>query len=138
MGNWQIFENTFRLFCFFTTTAIVIFWIYKFCLNEDLSVVEYKQYDMKNANDVSKSPYPSQTMCFKNPFITSKQTHLNASEKHRVDGYLRGWEHTDVSNIDYNNLALNITDYVKQYYICLLYTSPSPRDLSTSRMPSSA
>ena len=28
-------------------------------------------------------------------------------------------------------------DYVKRYY-CLLYTSPSPRDLSTSRMPSSA
>ena len=24
------------------------------------------------------------------------------------------------------------------YYYCLLYTSPSPRDLSTSRMPSSA
>ena len=26
----------------------------------------------------------------------------------------------------------------KQINICLLYTSPSPRDLSTSRMPSSA
>ena len=26
----------------------------------------------------------------------------------------------------------------EEYYICLLYTSPSPRDLSTSRMPSSA
>ena len=25
-----------------------------------------------------------------------------------------------------------------QYHYCLLYTSPSPRDLSTSRMPSSA
>ena len=25
-----------------------------------------------------------------------------------------------------------------RYYACLLYTSPSPRDLSTSRMPSSA
>ena len=25
-----------------------------------------------------------------------------------------------------------------KYYTCLLYTSPSPRDLSTSRMPSSA
>jgi len=33
------------------------------------------------------------------------------------------------------NLALGIPD-VRQ--ICLLYTSPSPRDLSTSRMPSSA
>ena len=28
--------------------------------------------------------------------------------------------------------------HVTQYDICLLYTSPSPRDLSTSRMPSSA
>ena len=26
----------------------------------------------------------------------------------------------------------------KKYFPCLLYTSPSPRDLSTSRMPSSA
>ena len=25
-----------------------------------------------------------------------------------------------------------------KFYTCLLYTSPSPRDLSTSRMPSSA
>ena len=31
--------------------------------------------------------------------------------------------------------ALNIRDWD---YTCLLYTSPSPRDLSTSRMPSSA
>ena len=29
-------------------------------------------------------------------------------------------------------------DEVQQCYICLLYTSPSPRDLSTSRMPSAA
>ena len=28
--------------------------------------------------------------------------------------------------------------FCDQYGICLLYTSPSPRDLSTSRMPSSA
>ena len=27
---------------------------------------------------------------------------------------------------------------VSQFTLCLLYTSPSPRDLSTSRMPSSA
>ena len=26
----------------------------------------------------------------------------------------------------------------REYKVCLLYTSPSPRDLSTSRMPSSA
>ena len=32
----------------------------------------------------------------------------------------------------------NESKYVTQYKDCLLYTSPSPRDLSTSRMPSSA
>ena len=32
-----------------------------------------------------------------------------------------------------NNVAV-----ADQYAYCLLYTSPSPRDLSTSRMPSSA
>ena len=30
------------------------------------------------------------------------------------------------------------SEYSSKKYICLLYTSPSPRDLSTSRMPSSA
>eukprot|EP00831_Metopus_contortus_P004742 TRINITY_DN11763_c0_g1_i1.p1 TRINITY_DN11763_c0_g1~~TRINITY_DN11763_c0_g1_i1.p1 ORF type:complete len:172 (-),score=28.98 TRINITY_DN11763_c0_g1_i1:91-606(-) len=34
--------------------------------------------------------------------------------------------------------ALSSRKQHSQYYSCLLYTSPSPRDLSTSRMPSSA
>ena len=37
------------------------------------------------------------------------------------------------------NPVIDEADPIDQsYYICLLYTSPSPRDLSTSRMPSSA
>ena len=32
----------------------------------------------------------------------------------------------------------NLTAFLKVIKDCLLYTSPSPRDLSTSRMPSSA
>ena len=31
-----------------------------------------------------------------------------------------------------------LVERVSEYDVCLLYTSPSPRDLSTSRMPSSA
>ena len=31
-----------------------------------------------------------------------------------------------------------IVSPIIMYFVCLLYTSPSPRDLSTSRMPSSA
>ena len=35
-------------------------------------------------------------------------------------------------------LAVLTRNYYDRRYHCLLYTSPSPRDLSTSRMPSSA
>ena len=41
-----------------------------------------------------------------------------------------------VSNIRLANNKDRMDEYFQ--YACLLYTSPSPRDLSTSRMPSSA
>ena len=37
-----------------------------------------------------------------------------------------------------NVKIINVLETVEVYKACLLYTSPSPRDLSTSRMPSSA
>ena len=40
----------------------------------------------------------------------------------------------DMKNFSYTEIA----EIVIKPFICLLYTSPSPRDLSTSRMPSSA
>ena len=35
-------------------------------------------------------------------------------------------------------IAKFIKDYMEEYKVCLLYTSPSPRDKHRSRMPSSA
>ena len=37
-----------------------------------------------------------------------------------------------------NWIPLAAMKYIAKFLDCLLYTSPSPRDLSTSRMPSSA
>ena len=42
-----------------------------------------------------------------------------------------------ITNAIQNRASVAINDITTQY-TCLLYTSPSPRDLSTSRMPSSA
>jgi len=48
----------------------------------------------------------------------------------------------DFSNLEpakMNYFRNNYPDFVpSKWWDCLLYTSPSPRDLSTSRMPSSA
>ena len=39
---------------------------------------------------------------------------------------------------EYFDIIKSNEDKINLYINCLLYTSPSPRDLSTSRMPSSA
>ena len=58
---------------------------------------------------------------------------INSLRTPLVRLYLLGSEIKDlISNF---NLMIPISD---DNNICLLYTSPSPRDLSTSRMPSSA
>ena len=53
----------------------------------------------------------------------------------------------DLNNVDYLVIKIiftvlawitYMTTFIRMRFYCLLYTSPSPRDLSTSRMPSSA
>ena len=43
-----------------------------------------------------------------------------------------------ISSITSGDIKVNGFDVVDNYRDCLLYTSPSPRDLDLSRMPSSA
>ena len=52
--------------------------------------------------------------------------------------WLRGWSSGNIDDLQfaYDTRVLKASDPL--LWACLLYTSPSPRDLSTSRMPSSA
>ena len=44
----------------------------------------------------------------------------------------------DPNSIELGLLSNLVADYSEEHFSCLLYTSPSPRDGATSRMPSSA
>src|SRR5665213_1989866 len=45
---------------------------------------------------------------------------------------------SEIKRLDKQIEEINDLESAKQKYICLLYTSPSPRDRQKSRMPSSA
>ena len=48
------------------------------------------------------------------------------------------WRHDIHQYPELSNREYRTAKKVENHLFCLLYTSPSPRDLSTSRMPSSA
>ena len=53
----------------------------------------------------------------------------------RIGLYPGTFDPITLGHIDIIKRAASIVDHL---YICLLYTSPSPRDVEESRMPSSA
>ena len=55
-----------------------------------------------------------------------------------TDGMIINTENSRVIHSQKVVIELLQSDVSSEQYDCLLYTSPSPRDLSTSRMPSSA
>ena len=69
-------------------------------------------------------------------FLFGYATDISADPS--ISGQETGPKGSRITNsrfIDYEKQAIHV---VNGLYNCLLYTSPSPRDLSTSRMPSSA
>ena len=80
--KWKMFAYIFHVFCLFITVGLVGFWSYKFYLNEDLSIIEYKEFD-----DEAGDPYPLMTLCFRNPFINTDKSHLNQSDKNHWENY---------------------------------------------------
>ena len=64
---------------------------------------------------------------------------LTFSDSARFDGLLRDvFPGVEFKDIEYETLAEAIRVVCKESNLCLLYTSPSPRDSLRSRMPSSA
>ena len=79
------------------------------------------------------------SLMFSNPYGSSDSPPGGAStERLGLGGALGATFLSDFDDAQFNGVLPS--DFVEdeRSYACLLYTSPSPRDLSTSRMPSSA
>ena len=69
-------------------------------------------------------------------FMTEKER-MNVMNEY-VQDIMEG-DDEEIEDDDVDKLINDMTaEEVAKKKVCLLYTSPSPRDLSTSRMPSSA
>ena len=103
----------FRAICIASTGALSAFWLYKYTLNEDLSVFEYKQF-YKTEDDV----FPVLSLCFRNPFLTEKLRQNHGINELTYLSFLQGKNlTTKMLEIDYDKITLELTDYLTQYTI---------------------
>ena len=103
------FRILFQIVCTIAAVSLSIFWIYNYCLNDDLCKVDYKTF-----YDDIKDEYPVLSLCFKDfisdqklgqqPHKTNKSTYLS---------FLKGEFYEDnLLHINYRDVISNISDFV--------------------------
>ena len=74
-------------------------------------------------------------------FVKDKGTYWDGVRNYQARNNLRAMkkgDHVFFYHSVSEKAVVGVAKVTREAYPCLLYTSPSPRDLSTSRMPSSA
>ena len=111
-NTWKTVAFIFHCACLVATVSVIVYWIYMFSLNEDISLVEYKRYYEKKA-DV----FPALSLCFRNPFSLTKleQAGLNHTS---YFNFLNGEEMSPkIKSIDYNSITMNVSVNIINYWI---------------------
>ena len=113
-SNWKSFVIIFHCICWFSTIVFVSYWFYKFALDEDLCVVDYKPFYESKA-DV----FPVLSLCLKNPFSIEKMNLTGTGmDEEEYLAYLKGEKsNPKFSSIDFEDVTRDMSNYIVKYYI---------------------
>ena len=94
--------------------------IREYSLDQDVTHIVYKKFHGK-----PEEVYPSITLCFNEPFITSKLSEISEnltslSYKNFLAGFHHGQWSFSFSDIDYDNVSINFLDYLRHMRFNLL------------------
>ena len=106
----QSFRFIFVLLCAFAAISICVYWIYKYRLDEDLSVITYREF-YEREDDV----HPTVSLCLKNPFLPDRLAEYGVNKSSYLN-FLKGDYFSDqMLAINYSNVTIDISDYIKGY-----------------------
>ena len=103
------FQIIFHILCTIAALSLSIFWIYNYCLNEDLCKVDYKTF-----YDDIEDEYPVLSLCFNN-FVSDKKLEQQPHKTNKSEyiSFLRGKIYDDnLLHINYRDVITNISDFV--------------------------
>ena len=103
--------------------------------------VRMRQWERSDFESFALMNSDPEVMQYLNPLTRADSKHLFEYIQCEFDEYGWGIWAVEVDSVFAGMVGLHIPKWKATFtpcVDCLLYTSPSPRDLSTSRMPSSA
>ena len=106
----QSFRFVFVLFCAIAAVSICIYWIHKYKLDEDLSVITYREF-YEREDDV----HPTVSLCLRNPFLSERLAEYGINKSSYSDFIKGEYFSTQMLGIDYENVTIDISDYIKGY-----------------------
>ena len=108
----RITKTLYCVLCLFTTLSMSAFWCYKFSLNDDLSVVDYRKF-YQEKEDV----LPTISLCFGNPFLKVRLEKYGLNVSSYLD-FLSGISFSkEMLNIEYSNVTIDISNYINAYFL---------------------
>ena len=108
----SLLSYLFTLLCILTTGGLCVYWCYAYSLNDDLSVVKYKEFHETN-DDV----YPTMSFCLRNPFSKEALERFEINKTSYTE-FLTGKIFDPMFlNISYDIVTLNLADFIKGYRI---------------------
>ena len=109
----QIFlMHSFTFCCILATVFLCSYWCYKFTLNEDLSVISYKEFH-KTDDDI----FPTLSLCLGNPVLEERLAEYGFNKTSYLDFLSGKLFDKEMLNINYTYVTQNIVDYIKGYRI---------------------
>ena len=103
----------FHCICWMAVISMVSYWIYKYTLNEDLCIVEYKNYYESNYDEP-----PVLSICLRDPISEDKlRRQAPHVDRETYLGFLDGSNfNVTLVNIDYEAVRLNISEFTDEYW----------------------
>ena len=116
----KVFKYMSHALCGIATIGFIIYCVYQYILDEDVSRIEFQQF-----NSEEDHIYPAITMCFPKPLLEDKLAPygegINTSS---YSSFLKGelWDER-MANINYDDVSMNIEEYLLGRYNSFLQTS---------------
>ena len=106
----QSFKYLFGGFCVIAAISICVYWIYKYRLDEDLSVITYREF-YEREDDV----HPTVSLCLKNPFLSERLAEYGINKSLYLNFLNGNYFSKQMLAINYENVTIDISDYIKGY-----------------------